>query len=76
MFVRYHPIGAYKLYDLIEEKMVLSRDVMVLEEKSWDWNEMQTRLRKTKVNGIIDNPTLAELEEAARNNDASQHIVS
>ena len=37
IFVVYHPTGAYKLYDPINEKMLLSRDVLVLEHESWDW---------------------------------------
>jgi hypothetical protein len=30
---------AYRLYDPIEKKIVISRDVVFEEEKSWDWDQ-------------------------------------
>jgi hypothetical protein len=30
---------AYRLYDLVEKKIVISRDVVFDEEKSWDWDQ-------------------------------------
>jgi len=36
VFVGYHSTGAYKLFDPIKEKMVLSRDVVMLEHEQWD----------------------------------------
>jgi hypothetical protein len=30
---------AYRLYDPIEKKILISRDVVFDEEKSWDWDQ-------------------------------------
>lgn len=38
LFIGYHPTGAYKLFDPVEEKVTLSRDMVALEDKCWDWN--------------------------------------
>ncbi|WVY92490.1 hypothetical protein V8G54_031578 [Vigna mungo] len=76
IFVGYHATSAYKLYDLVKEKMVLSRDVIVLEDERWNWNEMQSSLKKAKVNGVTGYPTSAEqIEEAADVNSLSQQTV-
>lgn len=34
VFIGYHPTSTYKLYDPIKEKMVISRDVIVLEDEN------------------------------------------
>lgn len=62
LFVEYHPTSEYKLYNPIKEKMVLSMDVMVLEDENWDWKQGQTNLKKTMVHGIFDDPTQSKAE--------------
>jgi len=57
IFVGYHPTGAYKLYDPINEKMLLSRDVLVLENESWDWKQMKTSLRRNIPEIVGDDVT-------------------
>ena len=56
IFIGYHPTGAYKLFDPNQEKVVLSRDVLVLEDQIWDWKTKQTSLKKC----TIDSVTLTE----------------
>ncbi|OIW00846.1 hypothetical protein TanjilG_12250 [Lupinus angustifolius] len=46
VFIGYHLTGAYKLYNPIEDKVQISRDVIVLENESWNWKEMTTSLRR------------------------------
>lgn len=36
VFLRYHPTGAYKLYDPRSNKIMVSRDVIVDETKWWN----------------------------------------
>ncbi|XP_047155510.1 uncharacterized mitochondrial protein AtMg00810-like [Vigna umbellata] len=55
--------------------MVLSRDVIVLEDESWNWNEMKSSLKKAKVKGIIDYPTSVEEIEYVAHINSSQHTV-
>jgi hypothetical protein len=40
---------AYKLYDPIEKKLVISRDVELNEETRWDWNNQQEELSTEEV---------------------------
>ncbi|WVZ24094.1 hypothetical protein V8G54_002638 [Vigna mungo] len=44
VLVGYHPTGAYKLYDPVKQKMIISRDVVVLENES----------KQVLVHGIFD----------------------
>jgi len=37
IFVGYHPTGAYKLYNPITNKVVISRDVLIDESAEWKW---------------------------------------
>lgn len=77
IFVGYHATCAYKLYDPTKEKMMLSRDVMVLEKESWNWDEMQSSFKRTKVTEFIDSSMFAELEvETTKVNNSFQHIVN
>ncbi|CAJ2677087.1 unnamed protein product [Trifolium pratense] len=38
ILVGYHSTGGYKLYDPINNNVVISRDVIIDELKEWDWN--------------------------------------
>jgi hypothetical protein len=40
---------AYKLYDPIEKKLVISRDVELNEEARWDWKNQQEELTTEEV---------------------------
>ena len=53
VFVGYHATRAYKFFDPIKEKVLLSRDVQVLEHESWDWKHMQTNLNWRIVDSSI-----------------------
>ena len=44
ILIGYHPTGAYKLYDPIGRKVETSRDVVVLEDEQWDWQNGRTSL--------------------------------
>lgn len=39
ILVRYHPTGAYKLYNPVQKRIVINRDVVVDEKAKWDWNK-------------------------------------
>lgn len=58
----YHDTGAYKLYDSIKKKMMLNRDVIVLENEHWNWNHMQSSWKKTLVHGLTDDFALGGAE--------------
>jgi len=42
IFVGYHPTGAYKLYNPITNKVVISRDVLIDESAEWKWQAKDT----------------------------------
>lgn len=46
ILVGYHPTKSYRLYDPVTEKLMVSRDVIVREAESWDWNQ---GVERTKV---------------------------
>jgi len=37
ILIGYHPTGAYKLYNLVTQKVHISRDVIVNEAEKWKW---------------------------------------
>ncbi|MCH81779.1 hypothetical protein A2U01_0002571 [Trifolium medium] len=41
IFIGYHPTGAYKLFNPITNKVVISRDVKVIDSEAWDWDNGQ-----------------------------------
>ncbi|XP_014497667.1 uncharacterized protein LOC106759161 [Vigna radiata var. radiata] len=43
ILVGYHPIGGYKLYNPETGEAMVSRDVVVDEERVWDWKTMQRK---------------------------------
>nr|KYP39567.1 Retrovirus-related Pol polyprotein from transposon TNT 1-94 [Cajanus cajan] len=51
ILVGYHPTGAYKLYDPITKKITISRDIIVDEKASWNWNSLERNM-----NNILDLP--------------------
>ena len=38
VLVVYHKVGAYKLFNPINDKIVMSRDMVIDENSAWDWN--------------------------------------
>lgn len=42
LFIAYHCTGAYKLYFPVTDKVEVSRDVIVEEFETWDWNKSQS----------------------------------
>lgn len=45
ILVGYHPFRAYRLYNPVAEKLVVSRDVIIREAESWDWNQGGERIK-------------------------------
>lgn len=37
----YHPTGAYKLYDPVKSRIVISRDVIIDETATFKWNGIE-----------------------------------
>ncbi|WVZ17444.1 hypothetical protein V8G54_010426 [Vigna mungo] len=48
VFVGYHSTGAYKLYNPIIEKTIVSRDVVFLEDENWNWETNQTSMKTSR----------------------------
>ncbi|WVZ04047.1 hypothetical protein V8G54_024853 [Vigna mungo] len=68
VFMGYHDTGAYKLYDPRRQRMVLSRDVVVLENECWDWNQNQSSMKKMLLHGLTNETALEEAETIADGN--------
>ncbi|GAU29902.1 hypothetical protein TSUD_379930 [Trifolium subterraneum] len=59
---------AYKLYDPIKKKIIISRDVIFEENHSWDWNsEGKKRSDKQDSDDDIEIETTSEEEESTEN---------
>lgn len=39
ILIGYHSTDGYKLFDLLNKQVVISRDVIIDELKEWDWKE-------------------------------------
>ncbi|WVZ15560.1 hypothetical protein V8G54_013126 [Vigna mungo] len=63
VFVGYHSTGAYRLFDPIKKKITISRDVVVLEDESWNWKSNQTNMRKSTT--LMEIPLPDEEEDEA-----------
>lgn len=42
ILVGYHATGACKLYDQVNERIEINRDVVISEAKSWSWKNKRT----------------------------------
>ncbi|WVY95960.1 hypothetical protein V8G54_028111 [Vigna mungo] len=56
VFVGYHSTSAYRLFDLIRKRITISKDVVVLEDESWNWQSNQTSMRKSTTSMQIPLP--------------------
>ena len=77
ILVGYHKTGAYRLFNPINQKIVLSRDTVVDENSVWDWNssnEINKPLMSSdfneagndvEVEDIVDPPVEEEVEAVA-----------
>ncbi|WVZ25754.1 hypothetical protein V8G54_004298 [Vigna mungo] len=65
IFVGYHSTRSYKLFDPIKKRMTISRDVVVIEDEYWDWENNQTSMHKKKSNIVCHFPLPNEVEEEA-----------
>ncbi|XP_019450574.1 PREDICTED: uncharacterized protein LOC109352849 [Lupinus angustifolius] len=76
ILIGYHSNGAYKLLDPINDRVVISRDVLVLENEKWNWRQMQTSLKKLvpEVESVtrIDDDTNEISESVAEGNEVSR----
>lgn len=68
VFVGYHETGVYKLYDPVNKKMVLSREVIVLENECWDWKHMHSSLKKTMLHGLTNVSTQERIAITTKGN--------
>lgn len=55
VLIGYHPTGAYKLYNPKMKKVLVNRDVLIDESKSWDWTTTTTDNTKRNVIMHFDN---------------------
>ena len=63
ILIGYHSTGAYKLYDPIHKKVVVSNDVIVDETREWNWKE-STEQSTSKVTSIqLDSDRVEDEEE-------------
>jgi hypothetical protein len=53
ILIGYHSIGSYKLFDLVNKQVVISRDMIIDELKEWDWTE---NFKKDSVRIFYDEP--------------------
>ena len=44
ILVGYHGIGAYRLYNPSKKRIEVSRDVLVCENESWNWEQQKSRV--------------------------------
>jgi len=62
ILVGYHKIGAYRLYNLVGGKIMISRDIVIDENESWNWTSNSTT-RKPLMNSLLDESKNMEVEE-------------
>lgn len=55
VLIGYHPTGAYKLYNPKMKKVLVNRDVLIDESKSWDWTTTTTDNTERNVIMHFDN---------------------
>lgn len=55
VLIGYHRTGAYKLYDPVQRKVVISNDVIVDETKEWNWAEASETETRETVEVQLDN---------------------
>jgi len=65
--VGYHETGAYKLYHPLNHSIVISRDVKIYENESWDWNKKDDQVQldtevQTEVHVKEFKPLLLQLD--------------
>ena len=77
ILVGYHKTGAYRLFNPVNEKIVLSRDIVINENSAWDQNfsnsinkplmsyDVNEETDKVEVEGIVENPVKVEEEAVA-----------
>ena len=54
VFIGYHSTGAYKLYSPNDDKLMISRDVLVDESKGWDWSQSSVRQESDTVTTVFE----------------------
>ena len=55
IMVGYHPTRAYRFYNTVTNKIYISRDVVLDEENSWDWTNLNGDLGSHSVSVVIGN---------------------
>ena len=62
ILVGYHKTGAYRLYNPISGKIMISRDIVIDENESWNWTSNSTT-RKPLMNSLLDESKNEEVDE-------------
>src|ERR1044072_5756455 len=60
ILIGYHSTGAYKLYDPNKNKVVISRDVVIIEDEHWDWKAKKTSLTQIDPAILHDDSSVTE----------------
>jgi hypothetical protein len=80
ILVGYHPTGAYRLYDPVNEKVEVNRDVVVCENESWDWKGKckvtNNQLLTSEEHGEEDVTTTTVNAEASTSSGSNAVITS
>ena len=61
VLIGYHSTGAYKLYSPNDDKLVISRDVVVDESKGWNWSHGLVRQESDTVTTVFEEEQQTEV---------------
>ncbi|WVZ08788.1 hypothetical protein V8G54_022134 [Vigna mungo] len=63
IFVGYHPTGAYRLYDPMKKQVVISRDVVVDETTTFEWEKAEEKSEPGCVSSWLEDKSLFNAEQ-------------
>ncbi|XP_058746106.1 uncharacterized protein LOC131618977 [Vicia villosa] len=63
ILVGYHKTGAYRLFNLVNTKILLSRDIVVDEDYTWDWNSSNSVNKPLMSSNFNEETTEVEVDE-------------
>jgi hypothetical protein len=56
---------AYKLYNPVEKKIIISRDVVFDESKGWDWDNKEKHIDNSSITEMLDEDSTVEAPTSA-----------
>lgn len=65
ILVGYHKIGAHRLFNSINEKILMSRDIMIDENYAWDLNSSEAINKPLMGYGVDEETNEVEVEDVA-----------